>query len=171
MPDELVDVVDEQDNVIGQALRTRARRDKLGHRAVHVFVVRSDGKLLMQLRPPTVSLFPSHYGGSATGHVGAGETYDDAAVRETEEEIGVRLNLERFCHDRVVSSVDGAWMWVCGYAARYDGPVQPDPKEVVRIEERAPEEVRRTAEEGPVMPHAKYLLEKYWDRIFQNNER
>jgi 16S rRNA (adenine1518-N6/adenine1519-N6)-dimethyltransferase len=89
MPEELFDVCDEHDAVIGQLPRSVVHARKLLHRAVHVFVFNSRGELLLQLRSAEKDEYPLAYTSSASGHLGAGETYDEAAPRELEEELGL----------------------------------------------------------------------------------
>lgn len=85
---EYMDIVDEHDRVIGRDTRARihARRDI--HRGVHVFVVNGAGELLLQRRARTTREYPDHWDASAGGQVAAGESYEQAAARELEEELG-----------------------------------------------------------------------------------
>lgn len=94
MSEEIFDVVDEQDCVVGQAPRSVVHARKLLHRAVHIFAFNSRGELLLQLRSATKDEFPLCYTSSASGHLGAGESYADAAPRELKEELGVSAPLE-----------------------------------------------------------------------------
>ena len=94
MPEEIFDVVDEEDQVIGQAPRSIVHLRKLLHRAVHVFVFNPEGKLLVQLRSARKDEFPSCYTSSASGHLAAGESYAAAAPRELLEELGLTAPLE-----------------------------------------------------------------------------
>lgn len=87
--DERFDVVDEDDNVIGVTTRGEAHRNpSLLHRSVGILVF-CDGKLLVQKRSPTKDTYPGYWTCSAAGHVDSGETYDSAAVRELQEELGL----------------------------------------------------------------------------------
>lgn len=95
--EEIFDVVDESDCVVAQRPRSVVHRDRLLHRAVHVFVQRPDGKMLIHLRSPDKEEFPGVWTSSASGHVSAGEDYDSAAKRELDEELGISPPLTR-CH-------------------------------------------------------------------------
>ena len=88
--DELFDVVDEQDRVTGQLARREVHRRGLRHRAVHMLVANRAGRVFLHQRSLKKDLFPGVWDSSAAGHVGAGEGYDDTALRELEEELGCR---------------------------------------------------------------------------------
>ena len=95
MPEELFDVCDARDRVTGTLPRSEVHRRGLPHRAVCVFAVRPDGRLLVHKRAATKDESPGLWTGSATGHVSAGEDYDTAAARELAEELGLSGDLER----------------------------------------------------------------------------
>lgn len=87
--EELVDVVDESDGVIGVATRREMRAQNLLHRNASVMCLTSRGEVYVHQRQHTKDLFPSLYDLFASGVVGAGESYDAAAARELGEELGV----------------------------------------------------------------------------------
>jgi isopentenyl-diphosphate Delta-isomerase len=92
--EELFDVVDAADRVVRQERRSVVHAQKLLHRAVHIFVFNSRGQLLVQRRSASKDEFPLTYTSSASGHVGAGESYEQCAPRELQEEIGLESPLE-----------------------------------------------------------------------------
>ncbi len=92
--DELLDVVDEQDRVIGVAGRRDIHEKGLLHRAVHVFVVDQQQGIYLQKRAWHKDEHPGKWDSSASGHVDSGESYVDAARRELEEELGFEAPLE-----------------------------------------------------------------------------
>jgi len=95
MPEELFDIVDENDRVIGQLPRSEVHRLGLRHRAVSIFIFNSRGQLLLQQRSATKDEYPLRYTSSASGHVAAGDDYDESAARELQEELGLSVPLER----------------------------------------------------------------------------
>ena len=88
--DELVDVVDEEDRVVGRATRADMRRRNLLHRAVYLLVRRSSrGEFFVHRRTTTKDVYPGHWDVTVGGVVGAGENYEEAARRELAEEVGI----------------------------------------------------------------------------------
>jgi 16S rRNA (adenine1518-N6/adenine1519-N6)-dimethyltransferase len=86
---EIFDVVDERDQVIGQATRKEVHEKRLLHRAVHVFVLNRRGDLLLQRRSMLKDAHPGVWDSSVSGHLDSGEDYATAAVRELGEEMGI----------------------------------------------------------------------------------
>ncbi len=120
-PDELFDLVNERDEVIGQVRRGDAHRNPaLLHRSVQTLVFDSAGRILLQLRSARKDLFPGYYCASASGHVIAGETYEATAQRELEEELGVSAPLT-FLGVALVRSVFETELTAL-YIAWSDGP-------------------------------------------------
>lgn len=78
--EELFDVVDQDDCIICSQPRSVVHQRKLLHRAVHVFVFGTDGKLLVHRRSASKEEFPSVWTSSCSGHVSAGESYDETAL-------------------------------------------------------------------------------------------
>jgi isopentenyl-diphosphate delta-isomerase type 1 len=86
--DELFDVVDPGDHVVGRASRREVHARKLLHRAIHVLVHDPNGHLFLQRRSMAKDTFPGCWDSSCSGHVDAGEDYPRAAWRELGEELG-----------------------------------------------------------------------------------
>lgn len=88
--DELLDIVDEHDCVIGQRLRSEVYAHKLSNfRVVNAFLITDDNKLWIPRRSANKRVFPLCLDASMGGHVAAGETYDQAFARELQEEVGI----------------------------------------------------------------------------------
>lgn len=90
---ELLYRVSPDDQVEGSVERSRAHQEGILHRAGIVFLQRSDRSILIQHRSPSKSIFPDCYDASAAFHVTYGESYEQAAVRELQEEAGVSAKL------------------------------------------------------------------------------
>jgi isopentenyl-diphosphate delta-isomerase type 1 len=89
MMEEMLDVIDADDNVIGRTTREECHKKLFRHRAIQVFVFDTTGRVFVQKRTKTKDAFPSLYEASISGHVKAGETYKNAAERELAEELGI----------------------------------------------------------------------------------
>jgi 16S rRNA (adenine1518-N6/adenine1519-N6)-dimethyltransferase len=118
--EEVFDVVDEADEVTGQATRDQVHRGNLLHRAVHVFVVNRHGELLLQKRSRFKDMHPGVWDSSVAGHLDAGEDYAAAARRELEEEMGIR-DAEAEEIGRIAPCAATGWEHVRLFLVRWDG--------------------------------------------------
>jgi len=89
MADEYFDVVNEDNVVVRQELRSVVHRTGLWHRGMNIFLFTPDGKLLVQKRSKDKDTFPSALDCSVSEHVKAGEEYAQTAVRGLREELGI----------------------------------------------------------------------------------
>jgi isopentenyl-diphosphate delta-isomerase type 1 len=89
--DELIDVLDEN-GVFTGAVRPRSAVHANGdwHRTVHVWVTDPAGRLLLQRRAASKESYPGTWDVSAAGHIASGGTAVAAALRELEEELGIK---------------------------------------------------------------------------------
>lgn len=102
--DELLDLVDETDNVIGTIWRSQT--DKLHEqnrgflRAAEILVRNRNGQLWIPRRQMHKRIAPGGLDYSTSGHVASGETYVEAAVREVKEELNLDLEQKslKFLH-------------------------------------------------------------------------
>ncbi|MGW1890941.1 NUDIX hydrolase [Streptomyces sp. NPDC002004] len=151
--DEILDIVDENDEVVGQVPRGEAYARGLRHRCVFVQARNADGRVFVHRRTPGKLVFPSMFDMFVGGVVGAGESYDDAALREAEEELGVSglprpVPLFKFLYD------DGAgrsW-WSAVYEVRCELPVHPQAEEVAWYDFLPELQVVRHLESWPWVP-------------------
>lgn len=100
MADELLDIVNNEDIVIGQAMRSLVHQQGLQHRGVHVFLFNEQGEMLIQKRSADRANSPSLLDCSVSEHVKAGENYLDAVVRGLREEMGVE-GIELSLHGKI----------------------------------------------------------------------
>jgi isopentenyldiphosphate isomerase len=100
-PDELFDVVNEDGSPTGRTKRRAdVHRDGDWHRAVHVWIYGIDDTgpyLLLNQRGRNKDTWPLALDATVGGHLGAGETVEDA-FREIEEEVGISPNPEDLYH-------------------------------------------------------------------------
>jgi len=91
MTEEIFDIVNERDEVVGRQTRREVHRLGLMHRAVHVLVFNSQGQVFLQKRSMSKDRQPGLWDSSSSGHVDSGEEYDACAVRELREELGLHV--------------------------------------------------------------------------------
>jgi isopentenyldiphosphate isomerase len=149
MREEIFDVVNERDEVIGQLPRSEVHRRGLQHRAVHVLVFNSRGQVFLQKRSLSKDRQPGLWDSSASGHLDSGEDYDTCAVREVWEEIGLRLDAAptRLFKLNASPETDQEHVWV--YRCASEGPFTLHPDEIERGDWYAPEEVSRWMKDRP----------------------
>jgi 8-oxo-dGTP pyrophosphatase MutT (NUDIX family) len=149
--DELLDIVDADDRVVGQALRGEATARRLRHRCVFILARDAEDRIFVHRRTAAKLVFPSMYDMFVGGVVGAGEGYDEAARREAEEELGVGglapTPLFRFLYE----SDDHTW-WSAVYQVRVTGPVDPQAEEVAWHAFLPEAELRERLTEWPFVP-------------------
>ena len=149
MSEEIFDVVNERDEVIGCAPRREVHRTGLRHRAVHVFVFNAQGEIFLQKRSMSKDSSPGLWDSSASGHVDAGEDYDACAVRELREEIGLQVQT---CPPRIFkvgpcAETGQEFVWL--YHGAGEGPFTLHPEEIERGEWFAREHLARWLAESP----------------------
>jgi isopentenyldiphosphate isomerase len=128
-PDELFDVVDASDRVIRQARRADVHANDWLHRAVHILVQRDNGDIFLQKRSMGKDSNPGRWDSSASGHLDSGESYDTAAERELEEELGISVMKLQKLGTLPASEATG-WEFVNIYRARHEGPFVLHPDEI-----------------------------------------
>jgi isopentenyldiphosphate isomerase len=140
--DEPVEIVDEDGTVLRVVARRVMRERRLLHRCAYVLVLNPRGELYVHRRTRTKDVYPGFYDVTAGGVCAVGESFDDGAARELEEELGVAERPSfRFVH-----RYDGEDGHVLGavYDVVWDGPIQHQASEVAwgafepidRVEER-----------------------------------
>ncbi len=92
---EFLDIVDEENEVVGAAPIDEIYSKRLNHRIVHVMIFNDKGEIFLQQRSAKKEFCPGHWVTSAGGHVQKGETYEQAAKREMKEELGINIPLTK----------------------------------------------------------------------------
>ncbi|TAK90860.1 MAG: NUDIX domain-containing protein [Verrucomicrobia bacterium] len=149
MAEEIFDVVNERDEVVGLAPRKEVHARGLLHRAVHVLVFNECGKIFLQKRSLTKDKSPGLWDSSASGHVDSGEDYDTCAVRELREEIGMSVaqTPKRLFKIDACAETDAEFVWV--YRCESEGPFQLHPDEIDEGAWLTPAKVSQWIKERP----------------------
>ncbi len=87
---EYLDVVNENNEVIGQEKRSIVHQSGLWHRGVHIFLFTPERKLLVQRRGGATDTFSGALDCSVSEHLKVGESYPDGAQRGLREELGIK---------------------------------------------------------------------------------
>ena len=92
---EVLDIVDEKNVVIGEAPIDQIYEKRLNHRIVHVLIFNDKGEIFLHQRSAKDDFCPGHWCTSAGGYVKKGETYEQAAKRELQKELGIKTSLTK----------------------------------------------------------------------------
>ncbi len=128
--EEIFDIVDSRDRVIGQAPRADVHKLGLLHRAVHILVFNASGELFLQKRSMSKDTFPGTWDSSAAGHLDTGEDYDEAALRELGEELGVLPGSPLEYLFKLDACAETGEEFVQVYRTEHEGPFTLHPEEI-----------------------------------------
>lgn len=145
--DEIFDIVNINDEVIGQANRKECNSNPdLIHRAVFVLIFNNKKQPLWQKRSLSKDTSPGEWVTAVSGHVDAGESYDKTAVREAREELGVTIEVEflgkflfRYPNENEYSVI---------YKAHSNGPFNYNKEEISEIKFMTFSEILEKEKEG-----------------------
>ncbi len=149
MSEDIFDIVNDRDEVVGSKPRSEVHARGLLHRAIHVLVFNSRGEIFLQKRSMKKDRQPGVWDSSCSGHVDSGEDYDQTAVRELREEIGLRLNAPpmKLFKINACADTDAEFVWV--YTCENDGPFQLHPDEIETGDWFRPKHVSQWIAEKP----------------------
>jgi isopentenyldiphosphate isomerase len=129
----LIDVVNDSDVVIGSIERKDVFAAKANFRVVHVFIFDDQGHLLLQQIPGQGKRNPGHWGSSVAGYVFTRETYEDAAVRRLEQELGVKNAMLRLVGKTSMED-EGCRKFITLYTVQLNGPFTLDLTHISKLE-------------------------------------
>ncbi|MBT3220340.1 MAG: NUDIX domain-containing protein [Proteobacteria bacterium] len=157
---ELLEVVDDDGDAIGLRRRDEIHSDpSLQHRAIHILVFNDAGELFLQQRSRFKRIQPGRWDSSVGGHVDPGESYEEAAVREVGEELGVTLVAEELNHLH-----DYLWRTsvetehVRTFRLAHEGPFSLHPAEIDDGRFWSVDELREEVGSGKMTPNLEHEL-------------
>lgn len=126
---ELFVVVDMDDNIIDHRTRYDCHHDKsLIHRAINIVITNQKGEILLQKRSKQKDLYPSLFGMSVGGHVNKGESYEQTALREMKEELGISIPVHFVSKE--IYEAEQETEYLALFTAQSEGPFIIDESEV-----------------------------------------
>ncbi|MBI4601397.1 MAG: NUDIX domain-containing protein [Planctomycetes bacterium] len=158
--DELVDLVDDSNRILGRATRREVRSKNLLHRGVGILCKSSRGAIYVHRRTDTKDVFPGMYDMLVGGVVGAGESYEAAARREVAEELGITGAELRFLFEHLYLGPKNR-SWVAVYEVVWDGPIRHQESEIVWGSYLSLEALLAKLEEWPFVPDGLEIFQRY----------
>ena len=179
MQEEILDIVDENDEIIGQCERHQLYNKRATNRIVDVLIRDSKWKIALQRRSQTCSFMPGALATSAGGHVISWQTYKQAAYNELIEEIGIRCELKfvwKYYDDRKeinkkyykncrIRVDESHFFFTSVYEWTYDWKFSFDDGEVDKLEFFSKNEIRKMIDDWEyMMAGVVDILEKFYLR-------
>ena len=134
-----------------------------------VMVFNSSGELAFQMRSATDNRYPSRWDFAAGGHMDEGETPEEGAKREMAEELGIESPLEFVMHHHHPggSDPDDEPDDLAIFKTIYDGPFNPDPKEVAEVRFFPIKEIKEMIKSNPTAfhPEVVYFFKHHGDKL------
>jgi 16S rRNA (adenine1518-N6/adenine1519-N6)-dimethyltransferase len=128
MENERFPVVDKNDRILRYAQRSDAHGNNLLHRAVHILIFNQANDVYLQQRSRWKDRHPLKWDSSAAGHVMAGESYDETARRELQEELGINVLLRKILKLPSPARADHEFIWL--YRGEIRGNPRPNRSEI-----------------------------------------
>lgn len=129
--DELLVVVDENDNELDFQPRKRTHQDKLLHRTISVSVYNDHGAILLQKRSSKKDNNPGKWANAVGGHVTKGKNYDQTAMEEVAEELGISPRLTLIKKMKINDPAHTTM--TCIYKTTANGPFNFNKEEIEEI--------------------------------------
>lgn len=154
-------MVDENDRIVGYKTRKECHNSPhIIHRAVDIVLFDTHNNILLQKRSMQKDTYPGYYTVSASGHIDKDESYEDAARREMEEELGIEKTrplklmhvgtyIVRLEHEAEMTSL---------FRGVYEGSIAPAHDEVESVQYVSPQKLSSLKKE--ITPGALVALQK-----------
>ena len=127
---QMLEVIDENDNVIGLEDRTKVHKEGLLHREIHVWFITPKGEIIFQHRAKDKDTYPDKLDATVGGHVEPNDSYEYTAIKECKEETGIDIDpskllflakMKKKSFDEVTKLTNNTIR--SQYAYLYEGPI------------------------------------------------
>jgi isopentenyl-diphosphate delta-isomerase type 1 len=164
--EEMFDVVDENDNVIGKEMRSIVHKKGLLHRSSHIFIFNSKREVLLQKRCQEKLLCPGKWDFSAAEHLEQGESYLDGAKRGAREELSLDISLEKIRDPKKQESVHENGLYdnefVALFRGFHEGSVSFDRNEIEEVRFVKIDDVKKMVMKTPEIFSDWFIEEWKW---------
>src|SRR3989344_5144307 len=154
--DEIVDVVNEKDEVIGKEWKKKCHSEGIWHRVAAVLLFDSKGRMWLQTRTEKKTHDGRNLDFSASGHIISGDDYYQGAKKEMNEELGVDVDLKDInlkIFEDYVYSKESKPKYVKHviklFVGNHEGPFNIQKEELDSIQFYTLEEVKKLMEQNP----------------------
>lgn len=129
-PHELLDLVNDQDIIIGEVLKAEANSNpELIHREAAVFIYDDQKRLLFQQRSFRKQVRPGYWTTAAAGHVPKGMEPLQAAIKELSEELGFTSSLKFIKKEKLLFPRETHFVY-CYFGSYLRGEIKIEPEEI-----------------------------------------
>ncbi len=156
---EMIEIVDDEDTIVGSATRKDVDEKALIHRTVFIIVENKDRKLLIQKRSRSKSVFPGLWDLSASETVRSGEYYESAARRGMKEELGV-IGKPQFLFNARFRSA-GYNSNIRAFYFRFDGEITLQKEEIDEVRFASNDEIESLIRKKEFCPDGAVIFYKY----------
>lgn len=162
-PNEVVDVVDENDKIIGQKTKREVNSNpKIIHREVAIIIYNNKNKILIQKRSEKKLVDPDIWAMSVAGHIPAGMKPAEAAHMELKEELGFDTNLT-FLSKQLIH-YDNETHFAYLYKGKYNNQkINFEEAEIQKVKFVTEKECKKLIKEGEeIEPYTYKRMKKFW---------
>jgi len=137
----LINTVNDNDEITGVIEHSRVFAHHAMFRVVHLFLFNHNNELLLQQLSPQRERHPAAWGSSVAGYVLAGETYEQAATRRVQQELGVTCDLHHFGKTTMID--EGCKKFITLFLATCEGPFSYDHDHIAALESLRVDRIRQ----------------------------
>jgi len=129
--DRKLNIIDEASKVISEKTREEIHKKGLLHKEIHVWFYTPKGEIIFQHREKNKDTNPDLLDATVGGHVEIGEDYENATLKEIQEETGIQVTVDNLtliqivrnkAYDKITNKTNNVKRAV--YAYRFDRKIE-----------------------------------------------